>query len=101
MTDAELVIDGGMIGGTRPGGAEVDGLRISLFQRLRSATLSGKFHSNISMEDSAKLALLANRVVNALEAWPLSSVGQERMFGGVRLATYRVFGGHPLIEPWN
>ena len=39
MTDAELVIDGGMIGGTRPGGAEVNGLRMSLFQRLASATL--------------------------------------------------------------
>jgi hypothetical protein len=31
MNETKLVIDGGMIGGTRPGGTEVDGLRMSLF----------------------------------------------------------------------
>jgi len=36
-----------------------------------------------------------------LKALPLSGVGQERVLGGVRLATCRMFGGHALIEPRN
>jgi hypothetical protein len=56
MTGAELVIDGEMAGGARPGGAELDGWREGSAASAKWE-FSGKFHMNMSMEDSAKLAL--------------------------------------------
>jgi hypothetical protein len=60
MTDTEVVIDGGMIGGTRPGGAEVNGFEDESLPASAKCDFSGKLHSNISMDDSTKLAMLAN-----------------------------------------
>ena len=43
------------------GGAELDGLRVS-FSSIRKCDFSGKVHNNISMGDSAKVALLASGI---------------------------------------
>jgi hypothetical protein len=63
MTGAALAIDGGMTGGARSRWTELEGPEVELQRHPQSATLEGKFHSNISMEDSAKVALFASDTV--------------------------------------
>jgi hypothetical protein len=58
MTGAEPVIDGSMAARDSIG-AEVDGWR-SAAAASAKCDFSGKFHSNISMDDSAKVALLGS-----------------------------------------
>jgi len=61
MTGAELVIDGGMMAALGLGGAETYRPGVSSTVSAK-CEFSGKFHMNISMGDSAKVALPASSI---------------------------------------
>ena len=61
MTGAELVIDGGMMAALGLGGAETYRPGVSSTVSAK-CEFSGKFHLNISMGDSAKVALPASSI---------------------------------------